>query len=263
MSMTQQDPLAEPKVKEIAERFWVRQAIDNISWFDMGGRAIIVDAGEAAPGLAETVLHDIRRTLGNTPATWLLNTHTHYDHIGLNDAFRQEYDLDIIDGYDQQVRLGEGRWFEGPLRRARMFHAGGVHTEEDSCIHLPDDSALFVGDLFGWGLVPVNGDLTPEKIDHLLDIYRQLIGLQAETVIPGHGPNCSTAHLQRWVEYFHGLCETTVEGVRKGQSDEEVLEQLPPPDDMVDWWRFLDWKHDNSAEKVLRLARSGWMGLEN
>jgi glyoxylase-like metal-dependent hydrolase (beta-lactamase superfamily II) len=260
--MTQQDPLAEPEVKEVADRVWVRQAIDNISWFDLGERAVIVDAGEEAPGLASAVLQDLHNTLGDTQVAFLLNTHTHYDHIGLNDVFCHEYDLDVIDGRDAEVQSGEGRWFEGSRRRVRMFPAGGVHTDEDCCIHLPQNSVLFVGDLFGWGLVPANGDLTPKSVERLLNIYQRLIDLQAETVIPGHGPSCTTAHLERWVAYFRWLCEATVEGVDKGHSDEEIMAQISPPEDMGDWWRFLDWKHENSTEKVLRLARSGWAGLD-
>jgi glyoxylase-like metal-dependent hydrolase (beta-lactamase superfamily II) len=250
-----------PELKTIANRVWVRQAVDNISWFDLGDGAAIVDTGEAQPGLAEDVEQMLEQTLEKTPLTWLLNTHTHYDHTGLNDHLKQKHDVEIINGRDNRVTDGGGLTLGGSLRTARMFSAGGVHTPEDSCIHLPDDDILFVGDLFGWGLVPVNGELTAAKADRIVNIYDDLIALQARIVVPGHGPHCSTAQLERWLEYFRWLSKGVVTGIEQGLTDEEIARQLPPPEDMTDWWRFLDWKHENSVGKVLDLARNGWDGL--
>lgn len=257
----QNDPMTTPELKTIATRLWVRQAVDNISWFDLGDGAAIVDTGEAHSGLAEDVEEMLEETLGETPLKYLLNTHTHYDHTGLNDRLKQQYGLAVINGRDERLAGGDDLTLGGPGRTARMFHTGGVHTAEDCCIHLPEDSVLFVGDLFGWGLVPVNGHLVCEKADRIVDIYNDLIALDAATVIPGHGPNCSTAELERWLEYFRWLSKGTVVGVQQGLTDEDIARQLPPPEDMTDWWRLVDWKHKNSVGKVLELARSGWGGL--
>ena len=40
------DPGAEPKVLTVAERFWIRQEVDNVAWIDMGGQAIVIDTLE-------------------------------------------------------------------------------------------------------------------------------------------------------------------------------------------------------------------------
>ena len=42
-----------------------------------------------------------------------------------------------------------------------------------------------------------------------------------------------------------------------GRSEREVLRRVLPPADMHDWWRFLQWKHRDSLEKVVSAARRG------
>ena len=55
----------------------------------------------------------------------------------------------------------------------------------------------FVGDIFGWGLIPLTRALTAESFTDLDAMYRSLIARGAETVVPGHGPVCTTATLAR------------------------------------------------------------------
>ena len=81
--------------------------------------------------------------------------------------------------------------------------------------------------------------------------------LGAETVVPGHGPLCTTQTLERWVEYFLWLCRESVRLIAEGKSDAEIAEPLAPPEDMTSWWRFLAWKHEDSVTKVVAAVRGG------
>jgi len=121
---------------------------------------------------------------------------------------------------------------------------------------------LFVGDLFGWGLIPLSGPPRPRAVERLLATYARMIGFEADVVVPGHGPLCSTAELRRWVRYFRWLMRTAGEGIRAGKSDEDIRPQLALPHDMAGWWRFADWKHEDSIAKVLHAARKGWLDAE-
>jgi len=252
------DPAETPTIVTVSEGFHVRQAVDNIAWIDLGDHALAVDALEQRE-LAQEVFDAISTTLGDKPVRWMLNTHTHYDHTALNDAFKRRYKTEIVNQHTHPLPP-EGRWFEGPRRRVLMLPMGGCHTAEDCIVWVPDDSAVFVGDIFGWGLIPLSGPLDAGSAKLLLDTYARLIEYDAAVVIPGHGPVCTTAELKRWVEYFQWLQDCVLAALAQGKSDAEIRQAAPPPEDMHTWWRFLQWKHEDSLSKVMSAGRRGALG---
>jgi len=246
-----------PKRIVAGDGVFVRQAVDNISWIDMGESVIVVDALEQSEE-GPDVLSALRETIGEKPVSHVLNTHTHYDHVALNRLFEQQYGAEIVN--QQTAPLGpDGRWFEGSTRRVLMQPLPGCHTDEDCVVWVPDARVLFVGDIFGWGLIPLVGNLRPEAADLLLDTMARLIHFDARVVAPGHGPLCTTRELERWVAYFQWLREETACLCANGRTDEEIRRTLLPPDDMRAWWRFVEWKHDDSLGKMLKAVRRGWM----
>lgn len=249
------DPAETATIVTLADGFHVRQAVDNIAWIDMGDHAVAVDALEE-PDLADEVFRAIESTLGDKPVRYLLNTHTHCDHVALNEAFRRRCGTEIINQATTPVGP-EGRWFAGARRRLLMLPMPGCHTNEDCLVWAPDDKVLFVGDLFGWGLIPLPVGLTDEAAGLLLDTHARLIDYDARGVVPGHGPVCTTAELKRWVAYFTSLRREVARACAAGKSDAEIRRQLAPPADMAGWWRFVLWKHADSLDKVLRGVRGG------
>jgi len=151
----------------------------------------------------------------------------------------------------------QGRWFEGTARRVQMLPLAGCHTKEDCVVWVEPDKVLAVGDIFGWGLIPLTRRLTAETAELLLSTYRRLIDFGADVVVPGHGPLCTTAELVRWCGYFTLLRDEATAAVKAGLSDDEIGDKLAPPDDMHTWWRFLQWKHEDSRDKVIAAARRG------
>ncbi|MFW6108723.1 MAG: MBL fold metallo-hydrolase [bacterium] len=249
------DPTDQPQLIAVADGLHVRQEVDNIAWADLGGYAIVVDALER-PELEDEVFAAIADTLGDTPVRYVLNTHTHYDHTALNPAFERRCGAEVVNQRTADIPA-DGRWFQGESRRAQMLPMPGCHTREDCIVWVPEAQVLFVGDIFGWGLIPVMTRLNEATAQHLLDTYGRLIDFGAETVVPGHGPLCSTTELRRWTEYFTGLRDAVSRAVAEGKSDTEVLDAVPPPEDMADWWRFRQWKHEDSVTKVLGAVRRG------
>ena len=253
--MTATDPADVPKIVTVGDGLCVRQEVDNIAWIDMGGFAVVVDALERRE-LEQEVFAAIRETLGETPLRCVFNTHTHYDHVALNEAFRRDFGAEIVN--QQASPVGpEGRWFEGDRRQLHWLPLPGCHTPEDCIAWVPEDRALFVGDIFGWGLIPLGRALHDGTAKLLLDAYARLIDLNPAVVVPGHGPLCTKAELVRWVEYFHWLIAEVAGALAAGRPDAEIAAALTPPPDMQAWWRFALWKHEDSLKKVLRAVRAG------
>ena len=249
------DPADTPKLIEVGEGFHVRQEVDNIAWIDLGEWALVVDALEQRR-LEKEVFDAIGSTIGDKPVRYLLNTHTHGDHVALNAAFQRRFDTEIVNNRGGSIPP-DGRWFEGPRRRALMLPMPGCHTEEDCVVWVPDDRALFVGDIFGWGLINLSRELNDDSAALLDDTYKRMIEFDAAVVIPGHGPLCGTAELERWPAYFHWLVGQVSAAIGEGKADGQIMTEVAPPEDMKTWWRFLAWKHEDSVGKVLGAVRRG------
>jgi cyclase len=248
----------EPKIITVGEGFYVRQEVDNIAWIDVGEYVVVVDALERA-ALEEEVFAALARTVGDKPVRYVLNTHTHADHVALNAAFQRRCAAEIVNLRTARIPP-EGRWFRGGRRRVLIKPEPGCHTDSDAVIWVPEDRALFTGDLFGWGLIPLTRALDRRTEAMLLAAYGRMVDFGASVVIPGHGPLCSTAELRRWVAYLRWLVREVSDAHRLGRSARRIRDAIGPPEDMTGWWRFVDWKHADSLEKVLGAVRSGRLG---
>ncbi len=249
------DAAETPKMVAIGDGFFLRQAVDNIAWIDMGDYAIVVDALEQ-PELEDEVMSAIGQTLGEKPIRYVLNTHTHYDHVALNEAFQRRFGSEIVNQLTCTIPP-DGRRFEGERRHVVMLPMPGIHTAEDCVVWVEEDRALFVGDIFGWGLIPLLAALSVETERRLLETYSRLIDFEPVKVIPGHGPVCGVCELRRWVDYYHWLVAQVSKACAGGGTDAEILRDISPPQDMQAWWRFVQWKHQDSVGKVLRAVRRG------
>lgn len=259
------DPALTPRVERIAEGVFVRLAVDNMAWIDLGDSAVVVDAleqpeleGEVFAAIESTWRGQDARDTDSTTfggVRYVLNTHGHYDHVALNDAFRRRWGAEVI-GQPAAGLPPQGRWFEGPRRKLLMLPLPGCHTQEDCVVWLPEDKVLFVGDIFGWGLVPATR--LDDKVARLLvAAYERLIAFGPKVVVPGHGPLCGEKELRRWVEYFRWLVAQVVRARAEGLDDARTRQAAAPPDDMKHWWRFLDWKHEDSLTRTMAAVRSG------
>ena len=248
------DPALAATVKRISDGVYVRLAVDNLTWIDTGASIIVVDALEESH-LAGEVLAAITQTTGPRAISHVLNTHTHYDHVALNETFVAKGAV-IVNRHTTTIGP-EGLAFEGPARRVRMLPLAGCHTDEDCIVLVEPDGVLCTGDIFGWGLIPLTRRLRRQTSDLLLSTYRRLIDLKPRVIVPGHGPLCTVDHLRRWCEYFQWLQEQARAGVAAGEDDDALRVRMAAPQDMRNWWRFTQWKHADSVEKVISSARRG------
>jgi len=241
-----------PKLLEPVPGIYVRQEIDNISWADMGEYTLVIDALERRE-CEDEVITLLSETVPDKPVRYLINTHTHYDHVALNDSFHKRFNTQIINLRMAAVP-SSGRIFAGSRRQAVLLPLPGCHTAHDCAVLFPDDRVLFVGDIFGWGLIPWDGRLRDEKRNLIMKIYQRLISFNADVVVPGHGPLASTAELRRWVDYFIWLYASVARLRQEGLDNDSIAQELAPPADMQHWWRFTLWKHQDSLKKVLKVV---------
>lgn len=238
-----------PKVITLADDFYVRQEIDNIGWLDIGEGVLVVDALEQH-SLRDEIFSLLGRTMGGKPVLRVLNTHSHYDHVALNDDFQRVFGAEIVSMQTAEIPA-EGLEVGSAARPAAMIPMTGCHTQEDCIVWMSEDRVLFVGDIFGWGLIPWDRPLDAEKLDHIRTCYRRLIDYGADVVVPGHGSLCGNDELQRWLTYVDWLVDCVTAARADGLSLQQVRDgRIAPPEDMREWWRFVKWKHQDSVKKI-------------
>jgi len=181
------------------------------------GEAIVVDPGdEVDKVLAALARHNLR-------CLAVVNTHTHIDHVGANQALRDrtgarvmlhEQDVVLYDNLAVQAEmLG---LFPPPPRSPVDEHihqgdrvkAGGIdlevlhtpgHTPGSLCFHLPGAAPLLVsGDTLFAGSIG-RTDLWGGDFDQeIASIRTRLLALDDKTrVIPGHGPETTIGRERR------------------------------------------------------------------
>ncbi|GHG07872.1 MBL fold metallo-hydrolase [Streptomyces hydrogenans] len=107
----------------------------------------------------------------------------------------------------------------------RLLHPGPAHTTGDSIVHLPEHGVVFTGDLVFQGGTPFlpMGSLSGSL--RALDLLRSL---DAERVVPGHGPVTDPGAFDATERYLRWVAELAAEGHAKGESPLETARRAEP-----------------------------------
>jgi len=191
---------------------------DNYIWALVadGGRAIIVDPGEAGPVLAAA-------GEGLEPSAILL-THHHHDHVGGVTALRERWpDLPVVAPHDDRIttatlRVGEGEHVEVAGRAFDVMEVPG-HTLSHIAYTLDDghDRILFSGDtLFSLGC----GRLFEGSPEQMLDSLTRLAALPDDTrLCCGHEYTLANATFAKVVEPDNPALQRRAEQARALRGD--------------------------------------------
>ncbi|MEU3408636.1 MBL fold metallo-hydrolase [Streptomyces sp. NPDC006670] len=210
--------------------------LNNAGWIADGGRTVLVDTAATerrALALREAVLAE-----GSALPRTVVNTHHHGDHTYGNAVFAPA----VIVGHDRArtEQLAAGHQLEliwpatdfGAIEitapdltygdrltlhagdtEVRVLHPGVAHTTGDSVVWLPAQRVLFTGDLVFAGGTPF---LAMGSLAGSLRALELLRSLDAETVVPGHGPLTDPSAYESTERYLRYVAELAREGRDKG-----------------------------------------------
>jgi cyclase len=184
------------------------------------------------PAMTSQLLAEARRRSA-APIARLIDTHHHVDHTLGNACFpattqvvaharaREEMAraglsvLDVIRRLaphfageldDVHNRLPDTT-FDGDAldlvadgRRLRLLHFGTGHTRGDVLVHLPAERVLFAGDVAFFGVTPLGHE---GHIGNWIAVGERVIAeIEADVIVPGHGPPGTKADLTRMLDYL-------------------------------------------------------------
>lgn len=176
----------QPKpIQSKSTQFWVHQvpaAKDNLIWMIEyeKGRVAVVDGPSATEALTYCKKNDLE-------ITTILNTHTHWDHIGINMDLHKKGMMSGIQVYGPKKRASEVPFLTMPLVDGDSVSLGSLHgrvwlTEGhiDGHISYIFDEFLFCGDTLFAGGCGYLFDGPPIKMHHSL---QKLASLAPETFV--------------------------------------------------------------------------------
>jgi len=119
----------------------------------------------------------------------------------------------------------------GSKRRIVVIPTGTGHTNGDMVAYLPDDNIIFTSDQLFVKCHPYFGDGDPESWKENL---RNIILLNPEIAVPGHGPVGDINSLYMMVDYIETLTDLVKREI-KADADENKVMNIPIPEKFSDY----------------------------
>jgi cyclase len=87
-------------------------------------------------------------------------------------------------------------------REIRLIEVGPAHTPGDLVVHVPDARTVIAADILFIGVTPV---MWAGPVEGWLAALERLVDSGAQTFVPGHGPVCGVAEIERLAGYWRWL----------------------------------------------------------
>lgn len=228
------------KVKD--NLFVLRNGGGNTAVFITEKGVVLVDTKN--PGWGPRILEKVR-SLTEKPVTMIINTHTHGDHNGSNEAFSPTVEFVAHENTKaNMVRMpafaGEKQAFLpkrtykdrlsllGGNDRVDLYYFGRGHTDGDTFIVFPFHRTMHTGDLFAAKATPLidmnNGG---SGVEYPETLGKAVAGIKdVETVIPGHSPVTDWKTFQEFAEFNKDFLAAVEAAKKAGKTADEAAAGL-------------------------------------
>src|SRR5437762_10424646 len=210
----------------------------NTGVFITDNGVVVVDTKLA--GWGQVILDKIK-TVTNKPVTTIINTHTHGDHTGSNEAFggtvefvaqeNTKANMEKMDAFKgDKARFLPKKTFKDKMsigsgkNRIDLYYFGRGHTNGDAWIVYTALRVMQTGDMFAWKDAPVidrnNGGSGLE--------YAQTVGKvlatvkDVDTLIVGHSPLRKPSELQEYQQFMTDFVAAVKQAKSSGKSVEDA-----------------------------------------
>ena len=209
----------------------------NVAVFITDAGVTLVDTKLA--GWGPTLIEKVK-SVTNKPVTTIINTHTHGDHTGNNDAFGKvevvahentKANMMKMDAFKGKEQFLPGKTYKDKLTLGKgkdqidLYYFGAAHTSGDTVIVYPALRVLHMGDMFAWRDGPLcdraNGGSCVAYPKTLANVIAGLKNI--DTVIPGHSPMMTMADVQGYQRFMTDLVAAAQAAIGAGRSVDEAV----------------------------------------
>jgi glyoxylase-like metal-dependent hydrolase (beta-lactamase superfamily II) len=111
-------------------------------------------------------------------------------------------------------------------KQADLRFLGEGHTDGDLVLIIPSAKIAFVGDLFFHNAIP---NVQDARILKWMETLRNLLKLEADMFVPGHGPVGDRKAVEAFLRYFEELKASVESAVARGDSLEQAIQGIRVP----------------------------------
>lgn len=203
---------------------------------------------------AKRFIRDIR-TVSNKPIKYVVNTHYHLDHTFGNSEFAKlgaliishtndgnslkihgETALKNAKDYGLSEKDMKGTKISYPVLtfnermeiylenlKIELIYFRPSHTDGSVLVYLPDKKILFAGDILFTGYHPFMGE---GDIEGWLKTLNYIMTMDAETIIPGHGPVSTKKDIEDMRDYLIAFDKKAKELAAKSDNAEYIASEI-------------------------------------
>ncbi len=245
------------EVEQLEDNLYVlRGGGGNSAAFVTGSGVVLVDT--KMPGWGQPLIDKIAELTSN-PVTTIINTHTHFDHVGGNVEFPAAVEVVTHENTErlmQEWNEISGLGFAGenvfadsngrgmPTRtftdrltlgsgadQVDLYHFGRGHTGGDAWVVFPALRYAHTGDMFaGKGMPLIDANNGGSGVDFpgtLRGAHRTLTAV--DTYITGHSTQMAPDDLAEFADYVATFVDDVREAKQAGRSVEEFAGSWTPP----------------------------------
>jgi len=215
----------------------------NTTVFVSSTGVVLVDTKLANNG--EAILNQVK-TVTDKPVSTIINTHTHPDHNGSNDYFK-----DARPSVEVVTHANTKKWVEANPRSVPamkpdrtftdtltlgkgkdeidLYYFGAAHTNGDAFVVFTALRAMCVGDVMAWKMAPLIDPATGGSVIALPDTLEKALKSikNVDTVIEGHGDVNTWAGFREYTRFSRALLNAAKAGLGT-KTPEEIASSLKP-----------------------------------
>ena len=218
----------------------------NTAVFITDAGVVLVDT--KTPGNGPAIIEKVK-SVTNKPITTIINTHTHADHTGSNDAFTGKIEfvahentkanmmkMDAFKG--DKAKFLPGRTFKDRLTlgsgkdQIDLYYFGPGHTSGDAFVVFKQPRVLHAGDMFAGKNVPLvdtNNGGSVAGYGKTLQAAASTIR-DVDTVITGHSTLMTPADLKEYADFNSDFVAWVQAEMKAGKTPEEAAAEFKIPE---------------------------------
>jgi cyclase len=250
----QQGPPATLAIEKVNDKLYViTGGGGNTAVFITGRGVALVDT--KLPGMGPGILEKVK-SVTDKPVTMIINTHTHGDHVGSNNAFTGNVEFvaheNCKTGMEKMpaFQSDEGKRFlpDTTYRdklsllsgtdKIDLYHFGRGHTSGDTFVVFPALKIMHAGDMFAFakGLPFIDIANGGSGLEYPRTLMKTASGIKGvDNVIPGHSPIASFEAFKEYGEFLRDFVAAVEQAKKDGKTVDEAATDLKLPDKYKDY----------------------------
>src|SRR5215471_14355113 len=235
----QQQPQQKPPALEL------QKVKDNLYVITDGGgntAAFITDKGVVVvdtkvPGMGPAILEKVK-SVTDKPVMMVINTHTHFDHVGSNSAFTGAVEFVAQENCkaemekmpqfqsDDAKKFLPGKTYKDKLSLLKgndkidLYYYGRGHTGGDSFVVFPALRVMHAGDMFAFskGLPIMDASNGGSGVEYPKSLMKAAAGIKGvDTVIPGHSAVTTWGEFKDYGEFMQAYVAAVEQAKKDGK----------------------------------------------